>query len=70
MDVDGEEDEEAEQTDQPVNDVQVENEAEDSAQHPAELPEEFEDDPDDPMKSVPLTRYNAMLAIVKNTLFM
>ena len=32
--------------------------------------EEDEDDADDPAKTVPLTRYNAMLAIVKNTLFM
>ena len=32
--------------------------------------EEEEDDADDPAKTVPLTRYNAMLAIVKNTLFM
>lgn len=29
-----------------------------------------DDDPDDPLKSTPLTRYNAMLAIVKNTLYM
>jgi len=32
--------------------------------------EEEEEDADDPAKTVPLTRYNAMLAIVKNTLFM
>lgn len=32
--------------------------------------DEPEDDADDPAKSVPLTRYNAMLAVVKNTLFM
>ena len=31
---------------------------------------EEEDDANDPAKTVPLTRYNAMLAIVKNTLFM
>lgn len=29
-----------------------------------------EDDPDDPQKTVPLTRYNAMLAVLKNTLYM
>lgn len=29
-----------------------------------------DDDPEDPLKSTPLTRYNAMLAIVKNTLYM
>lgn len=29
-----------------------------------------DDDADDPQKTIPLTRYNAMLAIVKNTLFM
>lgn len=29
-----------------------------------------ENDADDPARSVPLTRYNAMLAVVKNTLFM
>ncbi|KAL7412220.1 hypothetical protein BDY24DRAFT_352931, partial [Mrakia frigida] len=28
-----------------------------------------EDDPDDPQKTVPLTRYNTMLAILKNTLY-
>ncbi|KAL7420613.1 Kelch repeat-containing protein 3 [Cryptotrichosporon argae] len=28
-----------------------------------------DDDPEDPAKTVPLTRYNAMLAILKNTLF-
>jgi hypothetical protein len=28
-----------------------------------------EDDPDDPMKTVPLSRYNTMLAILKNTLY-
>ena len=33
-------------------------------------PEEDEEDADDPAKTVPLTRYNAMMAIVKNTLFM
>ena len=32
--------------------------------------DEEEDDPDDPLKTVPLTRYNAMLAILKNTLYM
>ena len=32
--------------------------------------EELEDDTDDPLKTVPLTRYNAMLAVVRNTLFM
>jgi hypothetical protein len=32
--------------------------------------EEDEDDAEDPAKTIPLTRYNAMLAIVKNTLFM
>lgn len=31
---------------------------------------EDDDDPEDPLKSTPLTRYNAMLAIVKNTLYM
>lgn len=31
---------------------------------------EDEDDTDDPARSIPLTRYNAMLAVVKNTLFM
>ncbi|EIW72802.1 hypothetical protein TREMEDRAFT_72882 [Tremella mesenterica DSM 1558] len=30
---------------------------------------DHEDEDDDPSRSVPLTRYNAMLAIVKNTLF-
>lgn len=33
-------------------------------------PVDDDDDPDDPLKTTPLTRYNAMLAIVKNTLFM
>lgn len=28
-----------------------------------------EDDPDDPIKTIPLTRYNTMLAILKNTLY-
>lgn len=28
-----------------------------------------EDDPDDPMKTVPLSRYNSMLAILRNTLY-
>jgi hypothetical protein len=32
--------------------------------------DDIEDDADDPSRTVPLTRYNAMLAIVKNTLFM
>lgn len=32
--------------------------------------EEAEEDADDPARSIPLTRYNAMLAVVKNTLFM
>lgn len=31
---------------------------------------DVDEDADDPQKSVPLTRYNAMLAVVKNTLFM
>jgi hypothetical protein len=35
---------------------------------PSPMPVDDEDD-DDPQKPVPLTRYNAMLAIVKNTLF-
>ncbi|CED85351.1 glycoside hydrolase family 38 protein [Phaffia rhodozyma] len=30
---------------------------------------EEEDDPDDPQKSIPLTRYNTMMAIIKNTLY-
>lgn len=32
--------------------------------------DEPEDDADDPLKTVPLTRYNAMLAVVRNTLYM
>ena len=31
---------------------------------------EEEDDPDDPEKTVPFARYNAMLAIQRNTLYM
>lgn len=70
MDVDGEDDEEAEQTIQTVTDTQDhDKEAQNSTRDPTEASEELGDDPDDPSKSVPLTRYNAMLAIVKNTLF-
>lgn len=29
-----------------------------------------DDDDDDPQKTIPLTRYNAMLAILKNTLYL
>ncbi|BEJ13263.1 hypothetical protein CspHIS471_0304370 [Cutaneotrichosporon sp. HIS471] len=36
---------------------------------PSPMPVDDDDDDDDPQKTVPLTRYNAMLAIVKNTLF-
>ena len=32
--------------------------------------EELGDDANDPLSTTPLTRYNAMLAIVRNTLFM
>jgi hypothetical protein len=38
---------------------------------PEPTPEaEQDDDPDDPEKSVPLPRYNAMLAVQRNTLYM
>ncbi|ORX35978.1 hypothetical protein BD324DRAFT_629737 [Kockovaella imperatae] len=40
----------------------------DMAEATHEIVEEEEDD-DDPIKTTPLTRYNAMLAVVKNTLF-
>ncbi|KAL1410610.1 Kelch repeat-containing protein 3 [Vanrija albida] len=60
MDVDGEEGEDDEGDD----DVKP---AEPSPS-PAPVPEP-DDDADDPMRTTPLTRYNAMLAIVKNTLF-
>lgn len=40
----------------------------DAAQSEAESSEE-EDDPDDPQKTVPIARYNAMMAVQKNTLY-
>ncbi|KAI8972871.1 galactose oxidase [Trametes punicea] len=36
----------------------------------ANAPQEDELDPDDPMLTVPLPRYNAMLAVLRNTLYM
>lgn len=35
----------------------------------SESEDEEEDDPDDPQKSVPIARYNAMMAVQKNTLY-
>ncbi|KAK1926781.1 hypothetical protein DB88DRAFT_181067 [Papiliotrema laurentii] len=53
-----------------AEDEDVDMEAEPQQEEQAQVvEEEEEDDADDPAKSVPLTRYNAMLAIVKNTLF-
>ena len=37
---------------------------------PPAPPPEDEIDPDDPMLTVPLPRYNAMLAVLRNTLYM
>ena len=37
---------------------------------PPAPPPENEIDPDDPMLTVPLPRYNAMLAVLRNTLYM
>ncbi|TFK53261.1 galactose oxidase [Heliocybe sulcata] len=37
---------------------------------PTSLAADEDDDPDDPNKTVPLTRYNAMLAVLRNTLYM
>lgn len=39
------------------------------AQTPPAEPDEEEEDPDDPLKTVPIARYNAMMAVQKNTLY-
>jgi hypothetical protein len=31
---------------------------------------ELEPDPDDPLRSIPIPRYNTMLAVLRNTLYM
>lgn len=44
-----------------------------SQKKPESMPmsvDDLEEDTDDPLRTVPLTRYNAMLAVVRNTLFM
>lgn len=40
------------------------------APFPPPVPEQPEVDPDDPSLTIPLVRYNAMLAVLKNTLYM
>lgn len=35
-----------------------------------ENPQEHEVDPDDPILTAPIPRYNAMLAVLRNTLYM
>lgn len=37
---------------------------------PTPMAVDKDDDDDDPQKTIPLTRYNAMLAILKNTLYL
>jgi len=74
------EDGQQDEMDQDVDsDAEAENGiAEDSAPKPWELAQlekeqiridQEEDDPDDPEKSIPSSRYNAMLAVQKNTLY-
>ena len=66
-DIDGEDDQE-EGNGEEDHDMEAEHGVDgDNEPIPTDEPD---DDPDDPAKTVPLTRYNAMLAIVKNTLFM
>ncbi|EJT46220.1 hypothetical protein A1Q1_05177 [Trichosporon asahii var. asahii CBS 2479] len=57
MDVDGEDEKEKEKSPLP-------------SPAPAPMAVDKDDDDDDPQKSIPLTRYNAMLAILKNTLYL
>lgn len=43
---------------------------EENVQQPKFALQVMEEDPEDPLSSTPLTRYNAMLAILRNTLYM
>ena len=47
-----------------------EDDDDDDAQKGAKAEPETERDPDDPMLSTPMPRYNAMLAVLRSTLYM
>jgi hypothetical protein len=46
------------------------DEGEEDIQKAAAEEPELEPDPDDPLLSTPMPRYNAMLAVLRNTLYM
>ncbi|KAG6848999.1 hypothetical protein H0H93_012084 [Arthromyces matolae] len=58
-------DEDGEDGDAPVKDIKKSEK-----QAPTPVPQETEIDPDDPNLTTPLTRYNTMLAVLRNTLYM
>lgn len=65
---DSNDDSEVDDNDKPLPQPEQEPEPEPEAEAVPEEPEE-EDDPDDPAKSIPLERYNAMIAVQRNTLY-
>lgn len=52
------------------NDPKVNERSPSPSPAPAPMAVDKDDDDDDPQKTIPLTRYNAMLAILKNTLYL